>query len=166
MLGFTGPPNENVKVPKAESSVEQQATAVTSDTVLRPPSVQQPLHVEEKTLSGTNKEVASLSAKESPETGRKPSISQSIPGPGIELYFFYVPIFTTPLGHIRPLLTFGSVFRIWLRFVSCIWPTNYWKNIALYFFPVFSLILEKIPCIQVFIFLSSAVASSVKPWLY
>ena len=137
MMVFTGPPNENVKVPKAEFSVEQQATAVTSDTVFRPPSVQQPLPVEEKMLSGTNEEVASLSAKESPQTGSKPSISQSIPGPGIELYFFYVPIFTTPLGHIRPLVTFGSVFLIWLRFVSFVFGLQITRKTLLCIFSQF-----------------------------
>ena len=77
MLVFTGPANENVKVPKAESSTEQQTAAVTPDAVCRPSSEQQASLDKEKKAYGRNEEVVSMSPKLSLQTGSWPSISQS-----------------------------------------------------------------------------------------
>ena len=86
MLIFTGPSNGNVKEPNVESSFEQQAAADTPERVFRPSSEQQGPLEEEKKAYGTKKEVASLSAKASLQTGNRPNISQSTPDLGMELY--------------------------------------------------------------------------------
>ena len=83
---FTGSSNGNVKEPNVESSFEQQAAAVSPDRVFRPSSEQQAPLEEEKKAYGTNKEVASLSAKASLQTGSRPNILQSTPDLGMELY--------------------------------------------------------------------------------
>ena len=72
-----------MKIPKVEySGTELQSATVTPDSVCRPHSEQQHPPDAGQTTSGTS-DGASSSSKASIQTGRKPSISEPTPDPGI-----------------------------------------------------------------------------------